>query len=274
MKITILADNTVVARNAQGEHGLAFWLETEGRALLFDTGQGLVLADNARALGLDLNAAEAVVLSHGHYDHTGGLASVLRRAVRDVRVYAHPHALLPKYRRGDGRTTDVGMPADSLQALSGPHCRLISSRESKEVLPGVWSTGEVPRRYPEEAMTEPFCRDFEGCETDPLLDDQALFMETGKGVVVLLGCAHAGPINTLDHIQRLTNGRPIRAVLGGMHLGAASPERLAWTIQELRRFDLQQLAPLHCTGMKATAALWNAFPAACCAWGAGSTCEV
>ena len=90
---------------------------------------------------------------------------------------------------------------------------------------------------------------------------------------MLLGCAHAGPINTLDHIQRLTNGQPIRAVLGGMHLGSASQERIAWTINELRRFDLHQLAPMHCTGMKATAALWNAFPGTCCAWGAGSICE-
>ena len=272
-RIVVLADNTVAASGIRGEHGLAFWIETDGHCILFDTGQGLVLTDNAKALNLDLDAVDTIVLSHGHYDHTGGLASVLRQAAGDVCVYAHPNALLPKYHRAEGKTRDIGMSADSIQALSTSRYRLITSREPKEVASGMWSTGEIPRRYPNETTTDSFCKDPDGREADPLLDDQALFIKTEKGTIVLLGCAHAGPINTLDHIQHLTNGRPIRAVFGGMHLGSAPEERIAWTINELRRFDLLQLAAMHCTGMKATAALWNAFPCTCCTWGAGSSCE-
>jgi 7,8-dihydropterin-6-yl-methyl-4-(beta-D-ribofuranosyl)aminobenzene 5'-phosphate synthase len=271
--IAVLAENTAAARNARGEHGLAFWIETDGRRLLFDTGQGLVLADNARALNIDLGVVDTLVLSHGHYDHTGGLAAVLRQAAGEVRVHAHPDALLPKYHRTQGAVRKIGMPAESRDALSGPRCRLITSLNPTEVTPGVWSTGEIPRRHIEETPTETFCKDPDGRENDPLLDDQALFIETVNGIVVLLGCAHAGVINTLDHIQLLANGRPIHAVLGGMHLGAASEARLAWTIGELRRFDLHRLAAMHCTGAKASAALWHAFPDACREWGAGTICE-
>jgi 7,8-dihydropterin-6-yl-methyl-4-(beta-D-ribofuranosyl)aminobenzene 5'-phosphate synthase len=272
-QIIILVDNTVAASGIRGEHGLAFWMETAGRRLLFDTGQGLVLKDNALALRLDLGSTDTVVLSHGHYDHTGGLTSVIKQATGVVRVYMHPDALLPKYHSKAGVMRDIGISATTRGALSASHCRLTTSREPSEVVPGVWTTGEIPRQHHEESMSDVFFSDPDGRAVDPLKDDQALFVETEKGTVVLLGCAHAGLINTLDHVLRLTDGRPIRAILGGMHLGSASDERLAWTIAALRKFGVSLLAPMHCTGMKATAMLWNAFPEVCRSWCAGTVCE-
>ncbi|MGO8698975.1 MAG: hypothetical protein ACLQVY_14770 [Limisphaerales bacterium] len=100
-------------------------------------------------------------------------------------------------------------------------------------------------------------------QADPLLDDQALFFDTPKGLVVLLGCGHAGVVNTLDYVQRITGGRPIHTLLGGLHLGAANPERMEKTISALRRWDIQKLAPGHCTGMPAMSWLWAAFPDRC-----------
>jgi len=269
IRIVILSDNNVETRDTRAEHGLAFWIETEEHCLLFDTGQGLVLEDNARALNLDLDAVDTVVLSHGHYDHTGGIPSLVHRAGADIRVIAHPDAFLPKYRRTGTGIRDIGMPVSSRDILSGLTNPPISTRLAMEVVPGIWSTGEIPRSHPEETATEGFCNDPEGIHDDLMLDDQALFMETLQGMVVLLGCAHAGLINTLDHIQRLTQGRPIHAVLGGTHLRSAPQSRIAWTLEELKFFNLHRLVAMHCTGPQATAALWTAFPGVCVPGGTG-----
>jgi 7,8-dihydropterin-6-yl-methyl-4-(beta-D-ribofuranosyl)aminobenzene 5'-phosphate synthase len=273
MKITILSENTALARDIRGEHGLAFWIDTGEHCLLFDTGQGLVLTENAQALHVDLDAVDTIVLSHGHYDHTGGLVAALRQAAGTVTVHAHPDALLPKYYRDKTNVRETGMSAETRAAIVSDRCRFVPSRQSVEVAPGIRTTGEIPRRHPEETITEPFCRDPQGRDPDLLLEDQALFMESPRGTVVLLGCAHAGIVNTLDQVQRLTSNKPVHAVIGGTHLRSASAERIAWTIRELRRFNLNLLAPLHCTGQKSFAALWSAFPNICQAGGAGTVFE-
>jgi len=270
MKITVLADNTVAVRNMRGEHGLAYWIDTGENSLLFDTGQGLVLADNAQALQMDLDAVDTIVLSHGHYDHTGGLASILHQTTNSVAIHAHPGVIQPKYQQGEKGGRDISMPEACREALLGGRCQFIPSRGSVEVAPGIRTTGEIPRLHPEEAIIEPFCRDPEGNEVDLLLDDQALFMGTTQGTVVLLGCAHSGIINTLDYIQGLTQGTPLRAVIGGMHLRSASEDRMTWTIRELHRFNINILAPMHCTGQKAIAELWAAFPFNCQPVGVGT----
>lgn len=269
IRITVLSDDFVAGRTARGEHGLCFHVEAGDRRLLFDTGQGLVLADNAQALSIDLGKIDVIVLSHGHYDHVGGLPIALAAASGPVAVHAHPDALQPKFH---GRRS-IGMPPAARDALADPACRLLLSREPGEVVPGIFRTGEIPRPHPEESLAEVFHLDPESREIDPLRDDQSLFFDTPQGTVVLLGCAHAGVIHILEQIQRLTGNRPIRAVLGGMHLGAASPARMRWVAAQLRRLAPGLLVPMHCTGPKAAAALWNEFPDACQAGGAGAVFE-
>ena len=111
-------------------------------------------------------------------------------------------------------------------------------------------------------------------EPDQLVDDQAAFVETPVGTVVVLGCAHAGVINTLRHVQALTDNRPIYMAIGGMHLLNASPERMDKTVAELRRLDVKRLLPCHCTGMAAVARLWQEFPGRCGACPVGTIVEV
>jgi len=207
LRIILLSDNTAVGRGVRGEHGLAFWIEMDARRVLFDTGQWLVLADNAHALGVDLGSVEAVVLSHGHDDHTGGWAEVLRAAAGSVTVYAPPEVLAPKFKQEEAGIRDVGMPATFRETLMAGRFPRVWSRAPVKIVPRLWTTGEIPRRHSEEAITESFITERDGeRRPDPLRDDQAMFIETERGTVVLLGCAHAGVVNTLDRIRSLTSG--------------------------------------------------------------------
>ncbi len=272
-RITVLAENGVQRQDVLAEHGLAYWIEMHGRHVLFDTGQGRVLCPNAEALGVPLERTEAIVLSHGHYDHAGGVEAVLR-AAPGAFVYVHPAAFQQKYVCPDDRPSrDVGMPEPVRSAIRGRAAQLVETDRPTEVCDGLFVTGEVPRGTEYEDTGGPFCSDPEGRHADPLLDDQAMFFSARQGTVVLLGCAHAGIVNTLQYIQQLTDDRPIHAVMGGMHLAAASRQRMDQTISGLRQFNVEHLGPAHCTGAAATAALWNAFPERCVPCGAGTRME-
>jgi 7,8-dihydropterin-6-yl-methyl-4-(beta-D-ribofuranosyl)aminobenzene 5'-phosphate synthase len=252
VRITILADNVAGPRGLLAEHGLSLWIETGGRRVLFDAGQGLALAHNAAALGIPLARADAVVLSHGHYDHTGGLAVVLRGR-RGVPVYAQPEVLARRYSRRSGESREVAMPAAAREALTR-HAVFRSSRVPLTACGSLRLTGSIPRLAEHESEAEPFFLDEEGREPDPIADDQAAFVEARAGSVVLLGCAHAGVVNTLCRVESLTT-RPVHAVVGGMHLSAAGPDRIAATVRALAERDVKCVVPCHCTGLAATAAL-------------------
>lgn len=263
-RITVLVENTAGGRGTLAEHGLSFWIEIGSRRILFDTGQSDILLHNAQVLGIDLRTVDAVVLSHGHYDHVGGLRRILEIAPA-VPVYLHPQALEAKYARREKNGQQIGMESENTQVLKQ---RIESGLGSftggpAEVVPGVWATGEIPRRSPFENTGGPFYRDPSYTEPDALLDDQALVLEVNEGLAVVLGCAHAGIVNTLDYVAELFPNRPIRMVLGGMHLVRALPARIAYTIEVLRRYDVQRVGPAHCTGAEATRELWDALSQKC-----------
>jgi len=274
MNISVLVEDSVSCPILMAEHGLAFWIDTGSRCILFDTGQSQLILANANELKLDLDAVDTVALSHGHYDHCGGLAAVLANAASNVTVYMHPRALDPKYRRTETETRDIGMPVHCWKALCESRHNLKTVTTPTEIAPGIFLTGEIPRSHPEEQSESGFCLDEQGRQADPFLDDQALFLRTPTGTVIILGCAHAGVINTLDYIRHLTEGQPVHAVLGGMHLHSALDERIAWTIKSLQQFSVERFYPMHCTGAKAVAALWTAFPGRCFPCGVGTTMNI
>jgi 7,8-dihydropterin-6-yl-methyl-4-(beta-D-ribofuranosyl)aminobenzene 5'-phosphate synthase len=268
-RITVLVENTAYHAGLIAEHGLSVWIETGAHRFLFDTGQGPALGVNARTLGIPLEKTEAVMLSHGHYDHTGGLLHVMSLQERPT-VCAHPAALEPKYAFSPGTSSrDIGMPP-RVKDLVLSRADLRPVQGPVELGGGLFLTGPVPRRTGYEDTGGPFFADASGRTPDLMPDDQAAFLHTHKGVHVVLGCAHAGVINTLAYILELTGKTPIRAVMGGMHLAAASHQRMDRTVEALREFDIERILPAHCTGPAALARLRQEFPDRCFPFSAGT----
>jgi len=265
IRITVLVENTAGKHGLMAEHGIAFWIETESGFILFDTGQGLqnVLAGNAKNLHAPLDRTEAIVLSHGHYDHTGGLRCVLNVA-EFPRIYAHPAAFQPKYIRDhDGAARFIGIHPQIAEEIRSRAKEVIFTPKPTEISHGIFVTGEIPRVTEYEDTGGAFFIDKALSELDPLTDDQALFFKSVHGTVIILGCAHAGVVNTLLYISSLTDNMPIHAVVGGMHLGSAPPQRIRRTIAAFRKLQVEKLGPCHCTGLEATIRLWSEFPARC-----------
>jgi len=260
IRITTLVENTVFRAGLLAEHGLSFWIEYGGKRILFDTGQSNILIHNAKALGINLAEADAIVLSHGHYDHTGGLAAVLGIAPK-ARIYLHPAAVEPKFSQGGPKTRSIGMPDSAKKAMRGRE--VIWTETPTQVFSGVRVTGQVPRINHFEDVGGAFFRDENCREPDELLDDQTLFIETAKGLVIVFGCAHAGVVNTLNRIADLTEKEQFYAVMGGMHLLNASEERIERTIAVFREYNLQGIGPAHCTGTKAAEKFRCVFPEQC-----------
>jgi 7,8-dihydropterin-6-yl-methyl-4-(beta-D-ribofuranosyl)aminobenzene 5'-phosphate synthase len=262
IRITVLVENTAFGRGLRGEHGLAYWIEAGQERVLLDTGQTAEgLLHNAECLGIDLATANAVVLSHGHDDHTGGLEEVLE-GTGSIPLFLHPGALARRFsRKEDGSVLEIGAPPPLQEPFLRAHTSsLVWTHEATTITDVLRVTGQVPRETDFEDTGGAFYLD-RGCSTpDPIVDDQAVHFDTPEGIVVLLGCGHAGVVNTLRHVQRITGGRPIHAVIGGMHLATASKHRLDRTVEALRELDVDIISPLHCTGPRAQARLASEFP--------------
>jgi 7,8-dihydropterin-6-yl-methyl-4-(beta-D-ribofuranosyl)aminobenzene 5'-phosphate synthase len=186
-------------------------------------------------------------------------------------LYAHPGALQARFARNpDGSTRAVGLCPQTLAAIHAHVPPTRGTPSPTELLNGLLLTGEIPRETDFEDVGGPFVLDEAGTRPDPIVDDQALFFDTRDGLVVLLGCAHAGVVSTFRHIRQLTHGRPLHAVLGGMHLLEASAERMARTVEALREIGVERLGLAHCTGAAASARLWHEFPQACTVCSVGS----
>jgi len=272
-RVTVLVENDAAQAGLRGEHGLAVWIETDDGCVLFDTGQGDALGPNARRLGVDLSRADAIVLSHGHYDHTGGLPLALDAAPH-ASVYIHPAALDPKYAGAPGLPTrDIGLPVAARRALGTHAGRLVHTTEPTQVLDGLFVTGQVPRETAFEDTGGPFYLDEACTVADEMLDDQAVYFAGADGTVLIVGCAHAGVVNTMRHVARQTGADTFACVMGGTHLVGASEERLEKTLEAFRQFDVTRIGPAHCTGHEAVARFKEAFPDQFFACHAGSQLE-
>jgi 7,8-dihydropterin-6-yl-methyl-4-(beta-D-ribofuranosyl)aminobenzene 5'-phosphate synthase len=272
MKVTCVVDNAVGDHSTfWGEHGLAFLIEAKSGCILFDTGRsGTVLLHNLELLGIEPRKFNALALSHAHYDHTGGLPALLDQ-IAGIPLYAHSDLFRERFSRRE-ECRSVGLPLER-EALA-KRLTFQLSAEPTEILPGVWTTGEImDRTEPEGRSVHHLVRGTEGWEPDPYRDDMALVLETGKGLVVLCGCCHAGLLNTLAHVRR-NFGLDITAVAGGTHLLQADEAHLRRVIEVLRELGVPRLYLNHCTGQRAYVTLAQAFGEAVAPCPVGTTFEL
>ncbi len=240
LEVLIVVENKVNNRNLIAEHGLSFLLKYDGKDYLFDTGQGLAVIPNARALNINLNRLEGVFLSHGHDDHTGGLHKILR-VNPGLKVYGHPDIFKPKYSRRDNKFKEIGF-----NMCRKDIDKFIPVSSLKEITDGLWLTGEIPERIkPSGNYKTGFKPEL---KDDYFQDDQSIVIETKQGLVVILGCSHAGVINILEYIKNKFDDK-LYAVFGGMHLKDKKEERIIDIIDYLSDQDFKLLVPMHCTGI-------------------------
>ncbi|MGW8193116.1 MAG: MBL fold metallo-hydrolase [Desulforhopalus sp.] len=257
--LKILVDN-VAAPGLVAEHGFSLLIEAENKMILFDTGQGKALASNANTLNVDLAATDLLILSHGHYDHTGGLPLVLHPPYH-LHVYCHGAAFLPRYSIVDGVAKPVKMVPEAMISINTlPEENMHWVAKPLNITDALGVTGEIPRTNDFENTGGAFYFDQDGKRADPIKDDMAVWIKTPHGLVICIGCCHAGIINTLDYILGLTGETTIHTLIGGLHLLNADRVRLEKTLARLQQFNINQIIPCHCTGDDAHRLLMKAMP--------------
>ena len=260
MKLTIVVDDRAQPESPfRAEHGASFAIENQGHTLLFDTGgSGEVLLHNLEAAGLDPGRIEAVILSHGHHDHTGGLAELVGR-FPGMAVYAHPDLFRERFSKADTGPRPVGPPFTPSD-LEGRALFHLGS-EPQEVLPGVWTTGEIaPRLEAEGRAPTHLIRGENGWDPDPYRDDMSVVVKVGDGLVLVCGCCHAGLLNTLVYVRRTFGQDPV-AVVGGLHLGSTDAPTMDHIVEVLAGYGSPQFWVGHCTGDRGFLRLKMAFGA-------------
>lgn len=262
LRITTIIDNSTANPQTLGEWGLSVLLEAGPKTYLLDTGTSEATVRNADRLHLDLKKIEAIVLSHGHFDHTGGLQSVLERIGRpEVRIIAHPGVLDSKYgynkRTKTYRYAGIPYRRDLLEHLGA---RFEFQKEPVWLSEDIAASGEEPMSTDFESVAANLkLKEKDRFVQDPMADDQSLYIRTELGLIVILGCAHRGMINIITHARKLMDTERVYMVIGGTHLARASETQVDRTVRALKEMDIPWLGVSHCTGLEVAARLAGEF---------------
>jgi 7,8-dihydropterin-6-yl-methyl-4-(beta-D-ribofuranosyl)aminobenzene 5'-phosphate synthase len=262
ISVHCLVDNMAQRGSALwAEHGLSISIDSPKGKILFDTGQsGEVLVHNAAQLEIPLESFDALAISHAHYDHTGGLEHFLTLSKPGIPLYAHPGLLQERFSIKNCQPRSIGLRLSPIELSHKADLRL--SKEPREILPGLWTSGQISLRDDLEGRSSHhYIHENGQWLPDPYWDDLALVLEVRDGLVVICGCCHAGLLNTLAHIRRHFSGN-IQAIIGGLHLLNADAKNLQHTISKLEEMftgRIPQIYPNHCSGERAFFALQKTF---------------
>jgi 7,8-dihydropterin-6-yl-methyl-4-(beta-D-ribofuranosyl)aminobenzene 5'-phosphate synthase len=269
VQITVLIEdsNSSAKPKLKSKHGLSFFVQAkigdEKVTVLMDAGPSSdALLYNVDALGVNLEDVDVVALSHGHYDHTGGLLEALKQMKKRVPVIGHPTLFDPKLSLMPHLRL-IGAPVKSSDVESAGGVPLLVTGPVK-IADGITTTGEVPRTTGFESVSGFWTVHNRSFVDDMMLDDQSLVVDVeGKGLVVVSGCAHSGIINTIKYAQKITGNSRVYAVLGGFHLIGADAKRIQSTVDELEKLDPKFVGPCHCTDKKAAEKFAEVFGDRC-----------
>lgn len=248
MKLTVVADNHACRDGLKTQHGLCFWIEHAGRQVIFDTGSDASWLENAERLGIDPLEAEMQFLSHGHWDHGGGVMALLERGwsgtlVAHVEAWRHKRAVvdgLPERDTGLGwRRDELEAQGVAVDAVSGP----------RGLFPGAWTTGTIPGEHPTPVASGLQMQVDGEWRPEDFQDEQTLMLETSRGLVVVTGCCHRGLLNTLDAVREITGREDIYALIGGLHQKDEPRDRCLALARSLREAGVEKVWANHCTGV-------------------------
>ncbi len=257
IRITTLADNCVFGKlKVFGEHGLSMFVEVNGHRILFDTGTGRTLLNNAKEIGVELKDAEFIIISHGHGDHMGGLEGVLNYT-GGKRVYVGSGAFDTKVLMKNGEYVPSKMKSrEDYEAMGA---QFTEREQSIELFEDVWLIGPIERKkISEDPMAGKrfrLCKGEYVEETFP--EEQALAINTAEGLVLVLGCTHNGLENTVDEAMRVTGAKRLHSIIGGLHLVGVSEKRLAEASEYLRSVGVENMVSCHCTGQRELAIMYR-----------------
>ena len=253
VRIVILVENTVgVHKGLRVEHGLSFYVEIDGNSLLFDTGQSSAFMENAKKLRIDLSALKAVCISHGHYDHSGGLRPLLEQGIRSP-LWVGQGFFDEKYAKDSSTYEYVGndFDASDLERWGLPYH--VMDSEVKEILPRVYAVSRFNHTFADELVNPRFWVFRDGMfKQDTFNDEFLLVLDTSKGLVVLLGCSHPGVKNMLSTVKERFTGKKIHAVLGGTHMVEATDRSIGESLSYFAGGFADLVGVSHCTGKKAS----------------------
>ncbi len=259
IKITILVENTTPVAPLVGEYGFSALVEVDNKKILFDAGSSDAVFKNSEILGIRLDDIDSVVISHGHFDHTGAVVPFLQEYGKN-KIYAHSNIFAKRFvPAGNNQFRDIGC-VFSKQDIVGTGSEIIFTDGFYEIFPGVFTTGEIPRITEYEDVGGKFLVEVNGSfEEDKIPDDMALVINHPDGLIIISGCAHSGIINTINYSIKKIGRSDVLAFIGGTHLVKASEERIQKTISALESHNIQRCIVSHCTGFYAAARLYNAL---------------
>tara|TARA_B110000014_G_scaffold55936_1_gene37775 strand:+ start:2206 stop:3132 length:927 start_codon:yes stop_codon:yes gene_type:complete len=254
-KVTILS--TMLSDTYQGEWGFSAIIEVDGKRILFDTGsRENTVIENAKEMKIDLSNIENVFLSHNHKDHTGGLFTIKKNFPTS---FSKAHVSKGIFYSRPSSTGKNHYILENKKKIENIGVKFITHTKPNQIIPGVWTTGTVPRKYDEKNWSElGKLINLNGEKVEDIIpEDQSLFFDTKNGIVLISGCGHAGLVNTLEYVQSIIPNRPIYKILGGFHLLNLDEKKLKWTSDKMKEAGIKYFVGAHCTGINATYTIRN-----------------